>query len=43
MQLVCIKKKDKLLVAHTVIASHLDGAQFEKARAEFRKMLLSFE
>lgn len=38
MQLVCIKDG----VAHTVIASHLDGASFDSARAEFRKMLLSF-
>jgi hypothetical protein len=28
-------------VAHTVIASHLDGAPFESARAEFRTMLTS--
>jgi hypothetical protein len=28
-------------VAHTVIASHLDGAPFESARAEFRSMLTS--
>ncbi len=39
MQLVSIKNG----VAHTVIASHLDGAAFESARAELRKMLLSFE
>jgi hypothetical protein len=38
MQLVCIKAG----VAHTVIASHLDGPTFESARAEFRKMLVSF-
>jgi hypothetical protein len=28
-------------VAHTVIASHLDGVPFENARAEFRAMLTS--
>lgn len=39
MQLVCIKNG----VVHTVIASHLDGTQFESARAEFKKMLLSFQ
>lgn len=38
MQLVVIKNG----VAHTAIASHLDGASFEKVREEFRKMLLSF-
>lgn len=38
MQVVCIKDD----VVHTVIASHLDGPQFEAARTEFRKMLLSF-
>ena len=38
MQLVVIKNG----VAHTTIASHLDGPSFEKARNEFRKMLLSF-
>lgn len=38
MQLVVIANG----IAHTAIASHLDGASFEKARAEFRKMLLSF-
>lgn len=39
MQLVVIKNS----VAHTTIASHLDGASFERARDEFRTMLLSFE
>ena len=39
MQLVCIKSG----VAHTVIASHLDGGTFEAARSSFRSMLLSFE
>jgi hypothetical protein len=39
MQLVCIKDG----LAHVVIASHLDGATFEAARASFRSMLLSFE
>jgi hypothetical protein len=38
MQLVVIVEG----IAHTTIASHLDGATFEKARAEFRSMLLSF-
>jgi hypothetical protein len=38
MQLVCIKGG----VAHTVIASHLDGIPFESARKEFRAMLTSF-
>ena len=38
MQLVVIKKG----AAHTTIASHLDGASFERVREEFRKMLLSF-
>lgn len=38
MQLVCIKAG----IAYTVIASHLDGASFEKVRNEFRNMLLSF-
>jgi hypothetical protein len=37
MQLVTIKGG----IAHTVIASHLDGAPFEAVRSEFRKMLLS--
>lgn len=39
IQLVCIKNG----VAHTIIASHLAGAQFEGARAEFEAMLNSFE
>lgn len=39
MQLVCIKAG----IAHTVIASHLDGKSFEAARASFREMLLSFQ
>lgn len=39
MQLIVIKNG----VAHTVIASHSDGAAFESARAELRTMLLSFE
>lgn len=38
MQLVSIKNG----VAHTIIASHLDGVPFEKSRATFRQMLLSF-
>ncbi len=38
MQLVFIKGN----VAYTAIASHLDGASFESARAEFRTMLLSY-
>jgi hypothetical protein len=37
MQLVTIKDG----IAHTIIVSHLDGAPFEAARSEFRKMLLS--
>lgn len=37
MQLVFIKDG----VAHTAIASHLDGVSFEKSRVEFRKILLS--
>lgn len=39
MQLVFIREG----VAHTAIASHLDGAPFEAARTEFRRMLESFE
>lgn len=39
MQLACIKEG----VAHTIIASHLDGAAFEGARKSFREMLLSFQ
>ena len=38
MQLVVVKDA----VAHTTIASHLDGAPFEAAREAFRHMLLSF-
>jgi hypothetical protein len=38
MQLVCIKSG----VAHTIIASHLDGGPFEGARKSFRAMLVSF-
>lgn len=38
MQLVVIKDG----IAYTVIASHLDGASFERVRGEFRSMLLSF-
>ena len=38
MQLVVIKQG----VAHTTLASHLDGPSFESARSEFRAMLLSF-
>lgn len=38
MQLVCIKQN----IAYTLIASHLDGAPFRRAREEFRRMLLSF-
>jgi hypothetical protein len=38
MQLVTLKDG----CAYTLIASHLDGAPFEAARAEFRNMLLSF-
>lgn len=39
MQLVVFKDA----VAHTTIASHLDGPSFEAVRAEFRAMLLSFQ
>ena len=39
MQLVVFKDG----VAHTTIASHLDGPSFEAVRAEFRAMLLSFQ
>jgi hypothetical protein len=39
MQLVVIKGG----IAHTSIASHLDGPSFEGAREEFRRLLLSFE
>ncbi len=39
MQLVVIKNG----VAHTTIATHLDGISFENVREEFRAMLLSFE
>jgi hypothetical protein len=37
MQLVTIKDG----VAHTIVASHLDGASFEAVRSEYRNMLLS--
>lgn len=39
LQLVVVKDG----VAHTTIASHLDGAPFEAERAEFRRVLLSFQ
>ena len=39
LQLVSIKDG----VAHTLIASHLDGAPFEAAKASFRQMLTSFK
>jgi hypothetical protein len=39
MQLVTIKDG----CAHTLIASHLDGAPFEAVRDEFRGILLSFK
>jgi hypothetical protein len=38
MQLVSVKAG----VAHTLIASHLDGNAFQAVRATFRNMLLSF-
>jgi hypothetical protein len=38
LQFVTIKNG----LAHHIIASHLDGKLFDKARPEFRKMLLSF-
>lgn len=38
MQLVAIKKG----VAHTLIATQLEGAPFERMRARFREILLSF-
>jgi len=38
MQLVSVKGG----VAHTLIASHLDGNAFQAVRATFRNMLLSF-
>jgi|SRR5687768_6702032 len=38
MQLICIKED----VAHTLIASHLDGPTFDAVRADYRLMLLSF-
>jgi hypothetical protein len=38
LQLIAIKQG----IAHTIIASHLDGAPFEAARQELRDMLLSF-
>ena len=39
LQLVAIKAG----VAHTLIASHLDGAAFKEVRDAFRTMLVSFE
>lgn len=39
MQLVTMKGG----VAFVLIASHLDGAAFDKARADFQKLLLSFQ
>lgn len=39
MQLVFIKNA----IAHTAIATHLDGASFERVREEFRSLLMSFE
>lgn len=39
MQLIFIKDS----IAHTAIASHLDGEPFEAVRGEIRSMLLSFE
>ena len=39
MQLVCIRDG----LAYTLIASHLDGPPFQKAREEFRQILLSFQ
>ena len=38
MQLLVVKDG----IAHSLIASHLDGAPFEAARDQFRRMLLSF-
>jgi hypothetical protein len=38
LQLVSIKDG----VAHTIIASNLDGDAYAKSKAEFRKMLISF-
>lgn len=38
LQLVAIKDR----VAHTLIASHLDGVTFNAAKAAFKEMLLSF-
>ena len=38
LQMVSIKDG----VAHTLIASHLDGGPFDKAKAEFKKILISF-
>jgi len=38
MQLVSIKDR----VAHTIIASHLDGPAFQRAKQRFREILLSF-
>ncbi len=39
MQLVAIKNG----LAHTLIASHLDGHPFEQMRGQFREILLSFK
>jgi hypothetical protein len=39
MQLIVIKDS----IAHTMIASQLDGKRFEAVRREFEKMLLSFQ
>jgi len=39
MQLVTFKGS----IAHTLIASHLDGPLFEQAREQFRAILLSFK
>lgn len=39
LELICIKDG----LAHTLIASHLDGVAFEGARKSFRSILLSFE
>ncbi len=38
LQLVSIKNR----VAHTLIASHLDGAPYERSQKHFREVLLSF-
>lgn len=39
MQLITIKDR----IAHTLIASHLEGPSFERARDQFRAILLSFK